>query len=311
MSTKTESSSQLVTLENKLQRLDTFAAENGLSVLVEGKGQFSKALAVANAMNQLRVMLDDELMKEFMKLQGSPLGFRTDKDKEGGYPIEVVREVLIEATIKGFELTGNQTNVIGGRFYAPKEGFEGFFKRLSQRGLFADLRITQSVPKLVGEEAHVTCTASFKFRKDTGDEWKSMAIPAPGEPALVLAIRVNKGQGADAILGKAKRKTLARIYELITGTEITDGDVNEAAEKVQPAGGQTIDVATAPRVEALDPDTHAALTKLVGEHGEKATKFFLENANITTGQTWEYVPLKIAKRALANPAGFLQAIGVK
>jgi hypothetical protein len=311
-----KSESQIVTLDTKLARLDTFAAENGLASLVEGKGQFSKAIAVANAMNTLRNLLDDDLMKEFLKLQGSPLGFKTDKDRDGGYSVDVVREVLIEATIKGFELTNNQTNVIGARFYPTKEGFEGMFKRLSQRGLFSDLRMTQSVPKMVGEEAHVSCTAAFKFRKTNTEEWKSMLIPAQGEPALVISIRVNKGQGSDAILGKAKRKTLARIYELITGTEITDGDVDEAAEKpAGAAGAGAIDITTKPAALAapaeMDLDTLDAVSKVIGDNGDLATAYFLQEGHISEGQNWRKINLKQAARVLKHKDAFLQAIGAK
>ena len=210
-------------LEAKLPELDGFAESNSLALLTDGKGGFTAAIAMSTAINQLREMLTDDIMAPIMALQGSALGFKTDKDKDPEnqrYPVNVVRDVLIEATIKGFKLVCNQSNIIAGRFYATKEGFEDWMLRASRRGDLTDFRDEYGVPKYISDqEAHVLVSASWKW-KGKADAFKDVPI----------AIKINKGQGADAILGKAKRKLLSRIYSRVTGTVITEGDAGDAID---------------------------------------------------------------------------------
>jgi hypothetical protein len=75
-------------------------------------GTFTMASRMAAGIRALRAALTPEIMQDIMALQGSSLGFRTDKDKEGGYPVEVVKECMIEAVLKGARVINNETNII-------------------------------------------------------------------------------------------------------------------------------------------------------------------------------------------------------
>lgn len=305
MAPKSDSNSALVALAPQLEALDKFAEDNNLSVLTEGKGAFTAAIAVADAIGQLKAKLTDEVMQPIKQLQGTALGFKTDKDNAGGYPVEVIREVFIEATLKGFKMVGNQTNIIAGRFYATKEGFEDFFLRQARAGKFTDYRDTYSVPKLVtADEAIVTVTATWK--------WEGKADKFDSTP---ISIRVNKGQGADAILGKAKRKLLARIYSRVTGTVITEGDANEPAidVTVTPTPGDTGQAASGanPPPEGLSDEVREKLTKILEPHAELANKWLAEQGSIQAGQTYLDVSEKLATKIINQSGGFLTAIGAK
>lgn len=297
---------QLSVLGPKLAALDQFAEENNLAILTEGKGSFTAALSVADAIGRLKEMLTAEIMTPIMKLQGTSLGFKTDKDREGGYPLEVVRDCFIEATLRGFKMVGNQTNIIGARAYQTKEGFEDWFMRKGREGKFTDYRESYTIPKIITEqEAHVTVSATWKWN-GTADKMENVA----------LAIRINKGQGADAILGKAKRKLLAKIYSRVTGTTITEGDANEAP---------TIDVETRPVAEsgatgtpagqpAANPkgateDQKAQLFDILEPHAALANKWLLANNGIPAGGTYIDVGFKTAERILKDSKKFLATIG--
>ena len=54
MAPKSDSNSALVALAPQLEALDKFAEDNNLSVLTEGKGAFTAAIAVADAIGQLK-----------------------------------------------------------------------------------------------------------------------------------------------------------------------------------------------------------------------------------------------------------------
>src|SRR5579885_3660163 len=114
------------------RRIDEVAAS--AMELFKSAGSFASELAVAQAMNELRLALTDDMMKPVMALMNTDLGFRTDrdpkltpKDKDGNpmtpYSVEVVREVTIEAKLRGFHMIGNEVNIIAGRLYATKNGF--------------------------------------------------------------------------------------------------------------------------------------------------------------------------------------------
>lgn len=292
-------STQMVSLQQKVAELDKFAAENSVMTLIEGDvGAFTLTLRISSAMEQLRAMITPEMMKPIMALQGSALGFRTDKDKSGGYPMETVKEVLIEATLKGFRMTQNETNIIAGRFYAARDGFERIFRDLSRKGLLTDLRLSPGVPKTTGEGCIVPYSASWSFKNSEGKMIKD-------EMTTNLPIKVNEGQGPDAILGKAKRKILAAIYSRITGTEITEGDVDDP---------KTVDVTAKPVVEKqADPITPESLTdleKLLKPNEELANKYLLATGLIQAGQTYRNVTDKMARTILAKKDNFLSAAGI-
>ena len=45
---------------------------------------------------------------------------------------------------------------------------------------------------------------------------------------MTLTIRINKGMGADAIIGKSTRKAAAWLYQTVTGQTVDEGEANES-----------------------------------------------------------------------------------
>ena len=195
----------------RLAQLDE-AAKAGQLAAGESSA-FRKMILMANGVAQLRALLTDDIMTPIMALQGTALGFRTDKDSAGGYPLPVVRDCVIEATLRGLTTTGNEFNIIAGRFYATKEGFGRLLANIP--GL--RYMITPGIPKTAtgGAIAPVTITWDYRGNKN--------------EKIIEFPIRVNAGMGADAINGKATRKARAWLYAQVTGMELADADVEDAA----------------------------------------------------------------------------------
>jgi hypothetical protein len=189
-------------------------------------GRFERAFCLAAAMRRLRGLVTDQMMADVMALQGSPLGFRTDRDEAGGYPLSVVKEVVIEATLRGLRLVGNEVNIIAGRCYVTKEGLLRLVRNWP--GL-ANLRLDLRAPKIEGDWALVPCRATWTLY---------------GEPRVLdctaersIPVRVNKGMIVDAILGKAQRKLLARIYEQLCGDAAHLADEDETPAGADPSAG--------------------------------------------------------------------------
>lgn len=183
--------------------------------LDDAAGKFAKAFAMASGIQQLRQLITVPMMSVIMPLQGTSLGFRTDKDREGGYREDVVKECLIEAVLRGANVVGNEFNIIAGRTYLTKE----FFQRATgQLEGVSDLKLHPGLPRISPAGAVVP----FKVT------WKKFG--KSDEVVRDIAVKVNSGMGADAIIGKATRKALKAAYEQITGsTTLPDGDIDDGS----------------------------------------------------------------------------------
>ena len=155
----------------------------------------------------------------FLPLQNSSLGFLTDKPD--GYSWEVVRDCVIEAMLRGFRPIGNEMNIIAGRFYGAKNGFERVVREWD--GL-SNLEFDLGVPVLAGDKGALV---SFRARWALDGEVMELLGAPPREGEFMdsrIPVKVNSGMGPDAILGKATRKMFARIYNRITGVKVIEGE---------------------------------------------------------------------------------------
>ncbi len=221
-----------------------------------------QAIVLANGMRALRLALTDEIIdKLLMPLQGSALGFRTDKDSGGGYPIQVVRDCAIEAMIRGFQPVGNEFNIIAGRAYFTKEGFS---RKVSEFPGLTDLEFEIGVPHNAGDKgALVPYRASWKLNGKSDQIVRDLVKREDGSTTdQRIPIRVNAGMGADAILGKARRKILAQVYEKISGVKFapTDGDAIDTTGENVPSEEPTKPAA---------PANEQAVKDLVSKHAKK------------------------------------------
>lgn len=198
---------ELVVANETIAALDK-AAANGLLAQKEAS-QFKRMMLVSIAIGELKGLLTPKVMEPIMHLQNTSIGFKTDNP--AGYPVDVVRECLIEATLKGVYPVGNEFNIISKQCYITKEGY---FHKLRDIPNFSWIE-TPGIPRNVGDTG-----AIIKVHL----EW--VLCGKKFEKELELAIRVNRGMGADAIIGKALRKARAWLYTTVTGQEIGDGDVD-------------------------------------------------------------------------------------
>lgn len=187
-------------------------SKEATALFVQAAKSFAAELAVARSISQMREALSEEVMQDIMALQGTSLGFRSDKN----YPVEVVRDVFIESRMRGFRVVGNEFNIIAGKFYGTKEGYGN---RVREWPGLTDLREIYSTPRVMDGGAVVACKATWKVNGAAD------SVDFTGEAAF--AVRLTSGQGADAALGKAERRLMARIYKRLSGINTPDGDVDD------------------------------------------------------------------------------------
>lgn len=185
---------------------------------VRSEPPFMQAVRMAHGIRMIRGALTEEFVKQnFMPLQGSALGFLADK----AYDWEVVRDVLCEAMLRGFRPVNNEFNIIAGRFYGAKAGFE---RIVNEWDGLSRLEINLGVPQLVADKgALVPCEAKWVLY---GEPMELACVQQDGGLDTRIPVKVNSGMGPDAILGKATRKLYARIYQRLSGcaAEIIEHD---------------------------------------------------------------------------------------
>jgi hypothetical protein len=213
-------SNELMVKDELVAALDK-AAESGLLAFTE-TSKFKQAFMVASAINELKAILTPEVMKPFMALQNTSLGFKTDK-ANGGYPLDTVRECIITATLNGVHCVNNEFNIISGQCYITKNGFGHKLKDIQMNGWKSGNREIKGFgwTEIPGVPTMHNGGAIIKYQLEWTVNGKSY------ERELTLAIRVNSGMGADAIIGKACRKARAWLYSTITGMELGEGDVDD------------------------------------------------------------------------------------
>lgn len=237
----------------ELARVETIITEFSAAGGNADSGHFGRAFRMAAAIRALHQAISPEMMKEIMHLQGTGLGFLTDKDKDGGYDEKVVKIVAIEASLLGAYWVGNEFNIISERPYLTKQFFS---RKLREYQGLTDLTLFPGVPTVYGDKgALVPYVATWKLNgREMRVERLLKRIDDKTELDERIPVKVNSGMGADGILGKAERKIKAQIYNLLTGSDLTDGEADDAP-------GRT------PRVNGLDD-----LTKRLESKGGDAER---------------------------------------
>lgn len=193
----------------------------------------SQAVTLATGVNQLRHALTEDIVKAvFVPLQGSPLGFVTDKDRDGGYPAAVIRDCVIEALVQGLRPIGNEFNVIAGRMYAAKNGL---MRLVQEFPGVTDLQIIPGVPAMTDKGALVPMRLTLRRDGKPLELVRELRKAADGTlDDTRIPIRLNAGMGVDAVIGKATRKILKAALDMLRGNTMVmaDGDAIETVGEI-------------------------------------------------------------------------------
>lgn len=245
--------------DNAVAHLETLAAEYGPAAIAS-LSEMQQAVKVSRGIKLIRAAIQ-KLLPEIKELAGSPLGFKTDRDAKGGYEDPVLVEALTEATLRGVSWIGNQFNVIAGRCYITKEGYQSLVHNLD--GL-TDLNPVPGVPKMFDGGAVVPFKATWRLHG------KAMSLERN------IPVRLNNGMGVDGAIGKATRKMFASIHQRVTGSVYSeydaddddgDGFVNIAPAPVAVEMKSRLAAAVAPKAEPEADPVPAGNGKLFGDSG--------------------------------------------
>lgn len=179
-----------------------------------------RGIVLAKARMALSSLITPGIMTALMGLAGNKAGFLIDRPDK--YKTEEIREILIDAMLRGLSPCGNEINIIGGNLYATKEAFER---------LLSDMNVRYSVQ--IGNAAIIQGDANCRyFDAAVSYEWRGeksrLAFVKSDDLDARIAVKYNSTDGPDALRGKAESKLLRRLYKHLTKQSLpTIGDEEE------------------------------------------------------------------------------------
>ena len=204
-------------------------------IIAETEGDETiKAMIQSAGYYALERAFTDDMVTLVRRMENHPQGFKVDKT----YANDEVRPALLQARIEGLRWSGNEMNVLAGNMYATVNGLS---RLVEEHEAVSDFQIIAGDIELIedslqGTSAKVEIRAEFKFNKtwqdaSSAEKWLDETYACSvqyrdgtrvGDERII--VKVNKGQGYDAMLGKARRKLLARVYEFITAKRIATAE---------------------------------------------------------------------------------------
>ena len=160
-----------VGVDSVVDQLDVLIQDSNLLAL-QKVAPLRRTFKLAGALRQMRDLITDEMMSDVMALQGTTIGFRTDKV----YSVDVVKRVAIEAMLRGLHMLDNEVNIIAGNLYVAKNGCYRLVK--SWPGL-TNFLFDTSIPITKTGGAVVEAWASWKLNGEEHrlEKRNEMAIP--------------------------------------------------------------------------------------------------------------------------------------
>lgn len=193
------------------------------------------AIATANALQALREALTPEVLQNLRKLQGSPLGFLTDRDKGekldrgkyapgSSYDDATLADVVIFAASKGARMTGNEVNIIKGKGYLTKN----YYARLNDDTIGRNCWwCLADIPQI--QAGGAVCSGKVWWKDDAGEHVQT----------LKLLVRGYTDSTVDFYVGKWEARARKFIYERSTGNpapgddEMPEEVIDTTAEEVK------------------------------------------------------------------------------
>ena len=268
MTEQTQSVQQAQAAPTTLQRYQINPGTLGMiqNILADGQkainaaadGDFTATMLMGAAICDLQglILQDKNITNMIMSLQGKALGFRTDKDQNGGYDPNTVVACYTEAALKGLPPVGNCWNIIGGRTYTTKEGFTYLLHRQGVQytllaGTPENEKTTQPLPGKTLRTVEIPVTV--KWGRNTEH--------------LRFEVRLNNGMTADAVIGKAKAKALKWLYEQVQSNQFLQMEAVDNAEPivVNNAAGELPETAKAYAAPTQKPRRNVVEVWLDGE----------------------------------------------
>lgn len=222
-------------LEATARKIDEAAASYAEQLSDPHLNRLKRAMTMANAMKNLELALTADVMNRVKWLMNKPFGFMTDRGPHNPkapepYSDYVVKQCVLHGLLRGFFPVDNEMNIIAGKFYPAKAGWE---RKLREIPGVSDINPRAGVPRTEGGRQVVRIGFSWKINGA-----KFLLTNEEGQPYRDYAINAYANSTADNIIGKALAKATRDAYLLSTGSTLSNLDDPDFAD-VAPGGEAT------------------------------------------------------------------------
>lgn len=199
----------------------------------QAEGEIIRTAIRAQAKKEIYQLLSGEFFESVIASKaGQPDGFDIDTTEASQKPTNI-RVAVATALLNGLRLDGKEFGVIAGGFYMERAGAD---RLLREWPGVTEVDYHLGLPDTTTRrgEAIVSCKLTFVLNG------KPMSIEHLNTQEIDqrLAVRVNAGQGTDAIHGKARRKLAVRALQLLSGIPDIGGDADDQVTVVEPTESQ-------------------------------------------------------------------------
>lgn len=223
--------------------------------------EFFKPIVMAMAIKDLREALTAEAMAAVKELAGTSLGFLTDETPDKKYSVDVIRECVVEAMIRGVGVVGNQFNIIAGRFYMARNGWEAKLRKAGCTQIVPTVGRPEDVREGTrNQRGFAKHTATFGAQATcikNGQKFSVSACLSDGIDGRIEASAFGKDLSdcLPGMKGKVEARILKKLYCLAC-------DAIETDEDAEPASVVVVDEPTAAISEAQDSTQQPEQTDL-------------------------------------------------
>lgn len=276
-------------LENTAAQMEAMVKEWD-SLESQNTALMVREIKQARLIKKMRDLLTEEVMDEIMPLMNTELGFKTDRPSQKyptPYTKDEVRTVLIVATLRDFHWTGNEFQIIGGRFFGGLNGYRRKFRDLEQKKDLNEFKLKFGHPKGEGLLVVPVVVGKWVYKGVAGQ----LLGEEDGKP-FELRIPANGGTNPDNLAGRAERRVLEIIWRKLKGQAFAgytqteaDGDADSTDSAVWEAAKQAMFAAIRGAKMAgkmTDDDYRVLLNRFDGV--TKTDDLTLEQLQTITGQ---------------------------
>lgn len=238
--TKPSITTEIVKTDNRPEFLKeiskNISAMNKLIVdvqeLTSKVSEFERSMMYGHYLVKIKEQFNGKTLEIVKNLMNTGIGFKTDRNPDDPnckykdvYSDEIIKNCATQAIMHGLRIHGNEWNILGGNFYATKEGLQ----RIVRANPNLERKIKETIKGFKqSSESHIwefKCEYEFKLKGEQ-EVKDSVNIYVRGKQG-------NYDIPFDAVMGKAVRKLLKTIYnEMNHGFHLEDADDVDELETV-------------------------------------------------------------------------------
>lgn len=220
----------LTELSKNTELMNKLIAE--IQQINENWTHYEKSIAYGHYLTEIKNQIVGKPLEIIKSLMNTGIGFKTDRPNSKDntvYPDEIIKNCVVQAIMHGLRIHGNEFNILGGNFYATKEGLD----RIVHNNPLLEEKVKEKIKAFIQSDKTGIWAFTFEYSYKLKGEQKTTEEVT----VYVKGKMGNYDIPFDAVMGKAKRKLYKTVYnEMTQGFKLEDADDIDDIEVEKIAG---------------------------------------------------------------------------